>query len=125
MATTNGIGPPGGLPQWGNTGPVVLKTDARPTATSLGDIQREIEAGLPNQIGRMRDAYDFLRYSMARFEEFPTRHKDQRYRSPSVRRTTRIFGRFLDVLTMHLYKRQPVRKLSDPDVSDWLEAVYR
>jgi hypothetical protein len=105
--------------------PTILKTGARPTATSQRDIEKEIEAGLPNQIGRMRDAYDCLRYSMARFEEYPTRHKDMRYRSPSVRRTTRIFGRIVDILCMHLYKRQPVRKLADPVLSEWLETVYR
>jgi hypothetical protein len=102
----------------------VLKAGARPAA-SQKEIEKEIEAGLPNQVGRMRDAYDCLRYRMARFEEYPTRHKDMRYRSPSVRRTTRIFGRIADVLTMHLYKSQPTRKLGDEVVSEWLEKVYR
>ncbi len=98
---------------------------ARPTATSQKQIELEIEGGLKNQVQRMRDAWECLRYSMARFEEFPSRHKDQRYKSPSVRRTTRIFGRFIDVLCMHLYKKQPTRKLADPVLSEWLETVYR
>lgn len=89
------------------------------------DIEQEIEGGLPNQIGRMRDAYDCLRYAMGRFEEFPTRHKDQRYRSPAVRRTSPIFKRVVEILTMHLYKNQPGRKLRDPETSAWLERIYR
>jgi hypothetical protein len=92
---------------------------------NASDIEKEILAGLPNQIGRMRDAYDNLRYSMGRFEEYPTRHKDMRYRSPSVRRTSPIFKRVVEVLTMHLYKKQPSRKLRDPEASAWLEAIYR
>lgn len=88
-------------------------------------IEREIAAGLPNQSERMRDARACLRYSMARFEEFPTRHKDARYKSPAVRRTSPIFKRIMEVLTMHLYKSQPTRKLRDPMVSEWLEQVYR
>ena len=102
----------------------MLKVGSR-VGISQKEIEREIEAGLPNQVGRMRDAYDCLRYQMARFEEYPTRHKDMRYRSPSVRRTSRIFGRIADILTMHLYKQQPTRKLSDKLVSEWLERVYR
>jgi len=93
--------------------------------TSQREIEREIEAGLPNQIGRMRDAYDCARYAAGRFEEYPTRHKDMRYRSPAVRRTSLIMKRIIDILTMHLYKSQPTRKLRDPAVSAWLEAVYR
>jgi hypothetical protein len=92
---------------------------------SAKDVEKEILAGLPNQIGRMRDAYDCLRYSMARFEEYPTRHKDMRYRSPAIRRTSPIFKRVVEVLTMHLYKNQPTRKLRDPEASTWLESVYR
>lgn len=88
-------------------------------------IEREIEAGLPNQIGRMRDAYDCGRFDSGRFEEYPTRHKDMRYRSPAVRRTSLIMRRIVDILTMHLYKSQPTRKLRDPAVSTWLETVYR
>ena len=99
---------------------------SRPTGVDQRAIEREIEGGLANQIGRMRDAYDCLRYSQGRFEEYPTRHKDMRYRSPSVRRTLPIFMRIMKVLTMHLYKSQPVRKLGpDPSVSQWLELVYR
>ncbi len=103
----------------------LMKSGDRPTALSQKQIESEIEGGLKNEAPRMRDAWECLRYSMARFEEFPTRHKDQRYKSPSVRRTTRIFGRFVDVLCMHLYKKQPTRKLADPVLSEWLETVYR
>lgn len=98
---------------------------ARSPFTTQREIEKEIEAGLPNQIGRMRDAYDCQRYAMARFEEYPTRHKDMRYRSPSVRRTSPIMRRIVDILTMHLYKNQPTRKVRDKAVSAWLETVYR
>jgi hypothetical protein len=98
----------------------------RPTGLDQGAIEREIAGGLSNQIGRMRDAYECMRYGQARFEEFPTRHKDRRYRSPSVRRTIPIMQRIMKVLCMHLYKAQPTRKLGpDPSVSEWLERVYR
>jgi len=95
------------------------------TASTQKDIEKEIESGLPNQIGRMRDAYDCLRYSKGRFEEYPTRHKDMRYRSPSVRRTSPLFKRIVEILTMHLYKNSPTRKLRDPEASLWLEQVYK
>jgi hypothetical protein len=80
---------------------------------------------LPNQLPRMRDAYECLRYSMGRFEEFPTRHKDARYKSPSVRRSSPIFKRIMEVLTMHLYKASPTRKLVDPETSEFLERCYK
>lgn len=98
---------------------------ARSGYVNQREVEREILAGLPNHMPRMRDAYDCLRYSMGRFEEFPTRHKDQRYRSPAVRRTLPIFKRIMEILCMHLYKAQPARKLSDRIASQWLETVYR
>jgi len=88
-------------------------------------VEAEIAAGLPNHLPRMRDAYECLRYSMGRFEEFPTGHRDRRYRSPSVRRTLPIFKRIMEILCLHLYKAQPARKLSDKVASEWLERVYR
>jgi hypothetical protein len=94
-------------------------------AVSQKQIEQDVEGGLPNQIGRMRDAYDCLRFSQARFEEYPTRHKDQRYRSPAVRRTSPVFSRVVSILSMHLYKQQPTRKLRDPEASQWLETVYK
>lgn len=99
---------------------------ARGVFLTQGAIEREIMAGLPNQIGRMRGAYDCLRYSQGRFEEYPTRHKDMRYRSPATRRTLPIFRRVMQILCMHLYKSQPTRKLGGSrEASAWLEAVYR
>jgi hypothetical protein len=92
---------------------------------NAADIEKDILAGLPNQIGRMRDAYDSLRYSMGRFEEYPTRHKDMRYRSPAVRRTVPVMQRIVHILTMHLYKKSPTRKLRDINASNLLETIYR
>jgi hypothetical protein len=97
----------------------------RPGYVNQREVEREIMAGLPNHMPRMRDAYDCLRYAAARFEEYPTRHKDQRYRSPAVRRSLPIFKRIQEILTMHLYKSQPARKLADRVASQWLETVYR
>ena len=96
-----------------------------PSGIKQADFEREIEAGMPNEVARMRDAWDCLRYSMGRFEEYPTSHKDQRYRSPAVRRTTPIFKRIVEVLTMHLYKNQPTRRLKNEQASGFLEAIYR
>jgi hypothetical protein len=106
--------------------PTAPKTAYAPSSgVTQKDFEREITSGLPNEAGRMRDAWDCLRYSMGRFEEYPTSHKDQRYRSPAVRRTTPIFKRAMEVLTMHLYKNQPTRKLRSPAVTELLQQIYR
>jgi hypothetical protein len=99
---------------------------ARPGFRDLKQVEDEIRGGLPNQMPRMRDAYESLRFSMARFEEFPTKHKDRRYKSPSVRRTLPIFKRIMEILCMHLYKSQPTRTLGrDRVASQWLETCWR
>jgi hypothetical protein len=107
-----------------STAPAIPRVMARSQSLQK-DIEKEIESGLPNQIGRMRDAYDCLRYAQGRFEEYPTRHKDMRYRSPAIRRTSPIFKRVVEILTMHLYKNSPGRRLADPEASQWLEDIYK
>lgn len=89
-------------------------------------IEREIEAGLPNERDRLGDDYDAYRYSEARFEEYPTKSKDGRqYNAESARRTSPVMRRVMEVLSQNLYKSQPTRKLRDPRASEWLGKAYK
>lgn len=88
-------------------------------------IEDEVLSGLPNEKDRLQDAYDNLRFSEGRFEEYPTRTKDGRWKSGSTRRTSRVFGRVVDILCRNLYKAQPTRKLAGDGASEWLGRTYK
>jgi hypothetical protein len=94
-------------------------------ALDQDDIESEVLAGLPNEKDRLQDAYDQLRFSMACFDEYPTRTKDGRWKSGSTRRTSRVFARVVDILCRNLYKAQPTRKLADPEAGEALARAYK
>jgi hypothetical protein len=91
----------------------------------IADIEKEVANGLPHERDRMSEAEKALKFSKARFEEYPTRSKDGRYKSGAPRRTSPVFRRILEVLTANLYKAQPTRKLANPDDGDWLSRTYK
>jgi hypothetical protein len=93
------------------------------------DVEAEILAGLPNEKDRLEEAWHNERYASACFEEYDVRPGDggdvDASDEPVEPRTTPIFQRVRNVLTSHLYKAQPVRKLADERATDVLGRIYR
>jgi hypothetical protein len=94
-------------------------------AISQEEIENEILGGLPNERDRLDQAKEQMDFSEARFDMYPTRTKDGRWKSGSTRRTSPIFRRVVQVLTSTLYKARPTRKLRDPLDTEWLTHVYK
>lgn len=89
------------------------------------DIITEIESGLTNSSRRRDHARFNLEFSKLEFERHPTKNRDGRFQSDATRRCSAIFRRVIDVLTMHMYRQAPTRRLPDPTVTEFLARVYK
>lgn len=92
---------------------------------SQADIEREVLSNFPNQSDRIDEASKNVEFSKGDFSRYPTRSKDNRYKSGAPRRTSPIMRRAVEVLTSLLYKASPTRKLADPDGTEWLGRTYK
>jgi hypothetical protein len=89
-------------------------------------IHEEVMGGLKNEKGRLKDAYDNRRFADGQFHEYPSRPENNSHSRTDFRRTSRIMGRVIDILTSNLYKASPTRQIAgDPKASEWLERLYR
>src|SRR4051812_33520322 len=98
-----------------------------PDADFYTAIESEVKAGLGNEKEALYDAWANARFAEGEFDEFPTRWPDEDGydRQEQYRRTSAVMARAVTLLTQNLYKHNPVRRLDDQAVTDWLEKVYQ
>lgn len=94
---------------------------------TLGQIEREIEAGLPNEQESLRHAifnYDYYKMNGRMHIPYRDVEQDFDYRMRS-RKSLPFVRRVIDVLASHLYCPGPARHLDgEPEATDVLAQVY-
>lgn len=96
-------------------------------ANPLNQIEREVEAGLPNEQGRLAEAIVNADYLAGDNEKYiPSRPAENWIDFANrTKRTSQITRRVVEVLCDHLYNPGPSRTLAgSPEADAWLAQVY-
>jgi len=97
-----------------------------PQAGKIDQIEREILAGLPNELGRLEDALFNLEFYQGDFSRWSVREEGQTSDSNRYQRNSQFMRRVVLKATDLLYRKGPIRKLPDhPEASEWLDHCYK